>query len=204
MKAPLLLTLSLLAVASNAPGAGPDERLLAGEVVAQQTQSDGSGGSARMQILVRAPARAIWDVIVSCEAAFHFVDGLEQCEVLEDTGPRALVRQVVKQGWPIPRHDFTFESLRQPYGRIDFSLVEGNLKEMAGTWRFTETADGTLVDYEIRIRPQLPAPTFIVRRNISRGMPDLLACVRALAGGSLAPAGLHEDEARCRGPAAGG
>jgi ribosome-associated toxin RatA of RatAB toxin-antitoxin module len=154
-----------------------------------------------MQMLVRAPAQAVWAVIVSCELAFRFVDGLQRCEVLEDTGDRALVHQVVDRGWLTPRLDFVFESLRQPWTQIGFRLVEGNLKAMEGTWRFEETASGTLVDYEVRLRPQAPVPGFLVRRNIGRTMPDLLACVRGLAEGSSPDERGQRDLARCAGSA---
>lgn len=185
----------------------PDEdpallaRLLAGEVVARESSGDSSGGSARMQILVQAPPRAVWSVVVSCELAFQFVAGLRECEVRDDTGERALVRQVVDQGWLLPSFDFVFESLRQPWSRIDFRLVEGNLAAMEGSWRFIETPDGTLVDYEMRLRPQAPVPAFLVRRNIGRTMPDLLACVRGLAGGSGTEERRRRDLARCADPA---
>lgn len=175
-------------------------RLEADEVVAQEATGDSQGGSARMQLLVQAPAQAVWSVIISCELAFRFVEGLQHCEVLEDTGDRALVRQVVDRGWLMPRLDFVFESLRWPWDQIDFRLVEGNLKAMEGSWRFEETAAGTLVDYEISLRPQAPAPGFLVRRNLSRTMPDLLACVRGLAGGSGTEERLRQDLGRCAGP----
>jgi ribosome-associated toxin RatA of RatAB toxin-antitoxin module len=178
-------------------------RLLAGEVVAMEVSSDAAGASGRMQILVNAPAPAIWDVIVSCEAAFSFVDGLQTCEVLEDTGGRALVRQVVNQGWLIPTYDFVFESLRQYDERIDVRLVEGNLKALAGYWLFRETDAGTLVDYQIQIQPALPAPRFIVRRQVMKGMPDMLACIRGLAGGSGTPVLEKQDLGRCPGPVPG-
>ena len=174
--------------------------LLSGEIISRETGGGEGGAAGHMQVLIKAPARAIWEVIVSCELAFAFVDGLEACEVLEDTGDRALVRQVVNQGWLVPTYDFTFESLRRQYERIDVHLVEGNLRVLDGYWAFRETAVGTLVDYEIRIQPSLPAPRFIVRRNIVRGMPDMLACVRGLAGGSGSPSTERQDLGRCPGP----
>jgi ribosome-associated toxin RatA of RatAB toxin-antitoxin module len=175
-------------------------QLLAGQIVTMESSSDQAGASGRMQMLVRAPARAVWEVIVSCELAFAFVDGLERCEVLEDTGGRALVHQVVNQSWLIPTYDFVFESLRMHYRRIDVRLLEGNLKALEGYWSFQETDEGTIVDYQIRIEPSLPAPRFLVRRNISKGMPGMLACIRGLAGGSLSPALEQQDLARCPGP----
>ena len=175
-------------------------RLEAGEVVARETRGDPQGGSARMQMLVHAPAQAVWDVIVSCELAFHFVEGMQRCEVLEDSGERALVHQVLDRGWLTPRLDFVFESLRRPWERIDFRLVEGNLKALEGSWRFEETAGGTLVDHEIRLRPQAPVPAFLVRRDIGRTMPDLLACVRGLAEGNDEGERRRQDLGRCAGP----
>lgn len=182
-----------------AEDAGPDERLLAGEVIGQEAESDAAGASARMQMLVRAPARAVWDVIVSCELAYTFVDGLQDCEVLEDTEERALVRQVVNQSWLTPTYDFVFESLRSPHERIDVHLIEGNLRALDARWIFLEEAEGTLVDYQILIRPSIPAPRFLVRRNLGRGMPDMLACIRGLAGGSGPAARQREDLERCPG-----
>ena len=200
----LILGLVGAVVSQTAPEAAPDastqERLLAGEIVSTEANRDGAGASGRMQVLVRAPARAVWEVIVSCELAFTFVDGLETCEVLEDTGGRALVRQVVNQSWLIPTYDYVFESLRRHYERIDARLLEGNLKALDGYWIFHETAAGTLVDYQIHIEPSLPAPRFLVRRNINKGMPDMLACIRGLAGGSGSAVLERQDLGRCPGP----
>lgn len=199
---PCLMTFSSLA--SDRPGPETMERLVGGEILLLDTRSDHSGGSASVRLFSHSPARAFWDVIISCELAFAFVAGIETCEVLEEDDDRALVHQVVKKGWPIPTQDFTFESLREPYRAIRFRLVEGNLKEMEGDWRFTEVAGGVLVDYQVRVVPGVPAPRFIVRRNIRKGMPDLVACVRGLAGGSASETDRAEDLERCPGdPAVG-
>jgi len=204
-KALILMLAALAAVDVAADRVVPEEaatleRLQGGEIIAGETESDGVGASGRMRLLVRAPARAIWEVIVSCDLAFAFVEGLQSCEVVEEASGRAVVHQVVKQSWLIPTYDFVFESLRRPYERIDVRLIDGNLKALDGSWIFQETDEGTLVDYRIRIQPSLPAPRFIVRRNISRGMPDMLACIRGLARGSGPEELERQDLARCPGP----
>jgi hypothetical protein len=61
-----------------------------------------------------------------------------------------------------------------------------------------ETAAGTLVEHELQIRPAAPVPRFLLRRNLERNMPDLLACVRALADGSGTEALRRSDLARCQ------
>lgn len=196
----VLLGFSLLARASGSESeAGP---LLAhGEIVLLDADSSRSGGSARVQALVQAPAEAVWDVITSCELSFVFVDGLKECAVIEDSGDRAVVHQVVKKGWLIPTQDFIFESLREPFRTIRFNLVEGNLKAMDGRWQFRETSGGLLLDYEIRVRPGLPVPGFIVSWVMRRGMPDLIACIRGLADGSGSVEWRQRDLERCRGEA---
>ena len=209
MKVTLFIVTLLAAVSAGwvyGADSSPDQlnKLLAGEVVPHAVESGKAGGSARMKILARAPAESIWSVIISCEKAFMFVDGLEVCEVIEDNGDRALVHQVVKRGWPIPIQDFVFESLRNPHTEMSFRLVEGNLKAMEGAWQFDETAQGTLVDYQISVQPAIAAPKFIVRRNIEKGMPDLLACIRGLAGGSLSEDQARKDLQRCPGEAEAG
>ncbi|NCF62702.1 MAG: hypothetical protein GWP58_07605 [Gammaproteobacteria bacterium] len=199
---PILIPIVLLSTQTAAldqPAPENLARLLNGEALLLDPQTDGAGGSARVQILAHVPARSFWEVIISCDLAFVFVDGLQSCEVIEDTGERALVHQVVKKGWPIPTQDFVFESLREPYDQMRFGLVEGNLKAMEGLWQFTEIPEGLLVDYQLQVEPGVPAPRFMVRRNIRKDMPDLVACIRGLAGGSGSPAMSTADLARCPG-----
>lgn len=183
----------------NLPDAAVMEKLRAGEVVALEPVTAGDdGAAARMQILVRAPARSFWEVVVSCDKARVFIRGLELCEILEDHGTRVLVHQVIRQSWVLPREDFVFESLRSPYRRIDIRLVRGNVRALSGRWLFTETPDGLLVDYQMRVEPGFPFPRFLIQRRIERHMPDLLACLRGLAGGSLQPGQQAGDLSRCR------
>lgn len=195
----MFLLAGLIPALAAVAAAGTDERLVAGDIVAHESRGDAAGASAHMELLVSAPPAAVWAVIISCDLAYAYVDGLQDCEVLEDTGPRALVRQVVDQGWLSPTYAYVFESLRQPYARIDVHLVEGDLRALDAVWIFEETAEGTRVDYELSIQSSLPAPRFLVRRNLRRGVPDMLACIRGLADGSGSPARQREDLARCPG-----
>jgi ribosome-associated toxin RatA of RatAB toxin-antitoxin module len=205
MKSCELLLIAVLTMVPAAVSAEADsnisQRLGNGEIVLLNADSSQSGGSARVQALMQTSAQSVWNVITSCERSFIFVDGLKQCQVIEDDGGRALVHQVVKKGWLFPTQDFVFESLREPYHDIRFILVEGNLKAMEGNWQFTEIQEGVLIDYSIRVRPGLPVPGFIVSWVMRKGMPDLIACIRGLAGGSGSPERKTTDLERCRGDA---
>ena len=175
------------------------QRLLAGEVVLLDASSAESGGAGRAQALTFGSAKAYWDVIVSCELAFVFVDGLLECEVLEDSGDHALVRQVVKKHWLVPKQEFVFESKRLAYRQITFMLVEGDLDVLEGGWSFTPLPEGMLVDYSAHIKPRMPVPRFLVSRTIRKDTPDLMACIRGLATGSGSEKANEDDLARCPG-----
>ena len=95
--------------------------------------------------------------------------------------------------------DFIYESMEDPYHWIRFKLVEGNLKVMEGVWMFTKITDGLLVDYELRVQLAIPVPGSIVNNDIRNGMPDLVACIRGLAGGSGSTERTKEDLERCAG-----
>jgi hypothetical protein len=186
---------------SAADGTGPSElqRLWSGEILLENIRTDESGGAARVRALSHGPVEAVWAVIASCEDAYRFVRGMRTCEVLEDSGERALVHQAVKQSWIVPRIDFTFETLRQPYTAMDFHMVEGDLRTMEGLWRFESVAESGafIMTHEIRVQPRFPVPRWLVRRSIGRDVPGMLACIRGLASGSGSEKQRQQDLAKC-------
>lgn len=173
-------------------------RLREGEIILQDTRTDEAGGAGKAQVFAYTEARAFWDVIVSCDLAFVFVDGMRVCETLEDSDGRAVVRQVIKKHWLLPKIEYSFESQRRPYQEMTFKLIEGDLDIMEGSWRFTPTTGGVLVEYEARIKPSFPVPRWLIRRTIRKDTPDLIACIRGLANGSGSEQLLKSDLERCQ------
>ena len=186
-------------IAADTPDPGELSKLLDGKVLVLDSRSEKPGGTVRVRALARIPAEEVWNVIVSCERSFVFVNGLQSCEVIEDSGERALIRQVTKQGWPAPTLDFIYESMREPFSKINFSLVQGNFEAMEGSWQFMNTANGLLLDYEIRIKPELAVPDFLVSRSLRKSSPDMVACIRGLSGGSGSEKLQSSDLERCPG-----
>lgn len=193
--------MTLGAEATELPFTEDLSRLRSGEVTAETIRTDESGGAARFRIYIQAPVKDIWDVIFSCDLGFIFVEGLRLCEVLEDDGVNTLTRQVVKTSWILPAQDFTFRTHREPFRRVEFMRVEGSPREMEGSWEFVEFEGGVIVTHEIRIRPGFPVPRFLIRRVMRNNMPDMLACMRALADGSISEKQELEDAAACPGKA---
>ncbi len=174
-------------------------RLRLGEIVADSIRVDEKGGAVEASLMIWAPAEDIWATVYSCENAFIFLAGLEVCEVLEDDGVDTVTRQVINKGWPVPRQDYIFRTHRVPYTRADIQLVEGKLKFMQASWEYINMPEAVVVIYKVRVLPDFPAPRFLVRRALEKGMIRLLACVRGLAGGSGSAEREKEDLNHCPG-----
>jgi ribosome-associated toxin RatA of RatAB toxin-antitoxin module len=181
------------------PDAPELARLRAGEIVIENSSSDEDGSTVSILAFMHAPAERIWEIIISCRYVHAFVSGLEFCEVLEERGDYALTRQVVDKGWMMPRMDFTFETRREPYRHMDFRLTRGNLKTMQGSWDFETFPEGVLVRHVLALQPLLPAPRWLVRRNLKEDLPDMLRCIRGLAAGSGSGQETGEDLGQCPG-----
>ena len=185
-----------------APAFADDElaRLESGEILAQSIHEDKSGGAARVTGLIHATAEELWDIINRCENEFIYVRGLELCEVVVPGQQYIKKHHRVNNNWYTPTLDFVFEARRLSATYGTFNLVEGNLKVMEGHWTVRPAPDGGLVvSHELRIRSKLPAPRWLVRRVLKKDLPDMLACVRGLARGSVDAQLLARDLDRCPG-----
>ena len=201
-----------LAIGLSLPGSGASETsgitmpdaagmdtLRAGGWILENVTSSEKGAAAGILILMHAPVEQVWGVIVSCRYAEAFVAGLEYCEVLEDTGDYALTHQVADKGWAAPQMDYTFETRRQPWQSMAFHLVSGNLKVLQGTWEFQPLPEGLLVRHYLELRPSVPVPRWLVRRNLNKDLPDMMQCIRGLADGSGSPERHAADLEKCPG-----
>lgn len=188
----LLWSVSASRSLADAPGLDPAslQRLTSGEVLVRNVRTSESGGSVQVRALMHLDVETLWTYIASCEAVFEYIAGMRECELLEvHNEPGAdvsKVRQVVDKGWLIPTMEYTIEVRREAFTRVDFRLLEGNLKTIQGKWRFTELEEGRglLVTHEIQVQPSFPVPRWIIRRNMRRDLPNMLACLRGLTGGS--------------------
>lgn len=174
-------------------------RLRSGEILYEHSRKDEAGGTIRVEILVRAAVEDVWVLVEGCEHNFVYVKGLKTCEVLEHTNEYDLIREVVKGGAFSPTQDYTFKVKRQPFSRMDFKLVEGSLKAMEGSWEFNDVAEGVAIVYQLHVQPGMSAPRFMVRRNIRKTIPNMLACIRGMVNGSGSAEQNEKDLDRCAG-----
>ncbi len=176
-------------------------RLNRGEILAETVHADKTGGAARVTALFHTDVDTIWNTIGYCKNEFIYVRGLESCTVLIPGLQFIRKQHRVNNNWYTPTLDFIFEATRTSPTHGDFRLVEGDLKAMEGQWNFQPLAggNGIVVTHEIRIKPKIPAPRWLVRRVLKNDLPKMLACIRGLAHASGDDKLLAEDLGDCPG-----
>lgn len=171
---------------------------MAGKVLVTETRLDETGGSVRARILIKAPATRIWNVVSQCEFALRYLAGMEECEIFIDEPTRAMTRHVVDAGIFAPTLDYTFETLREPYTIMEFSLESGNVKQIEGYWSFEPSEFGVILEHEIHLQPKTPAPRWFVRRKLKKDLPRMMLCIRGMSDGSPGSTTQQKDLAACQ------
>ena len=197
-----LLVLFCFEVAADTPLVQALENLPAlrsGEILHEHTRRDEPGGAIRAELLIRAEIEDIWNMLLGCGRAFVFVDGLEQCEILESDATHVLVHQVVDPGILAPQQDYTYKSDLTTHSGMEFNMVEGTMKTIDGSWEFFEVDEGVVLIYTMHVVSNWPVPRFLIRRSIRKSIPHMLACIRGLLNGSANPDALKHDLDRCPG-----
>ena len=186
---------------------GDDElaRLTRGEILLQVVRDDKPGAAARVTALFHTNSQAIWDIIGYCKYEFIYMRGLKFCEMLDGDQFHMTMHHRIRNSWYTPTLDFTFEANREPGGDGQAHLIDGDLKVLEGSWKLSPVANenSVIVVHEIRIQPKLPAPEWLVRRNLLRDLPDMMACIRGLAMASGDNDHIEGDLNRCPGEISG-
>jgi len=172
-----------------------------GEILLETVQKEKPGAAARVTALFHSSVTEVWDIIGYCKYEFIYVKGLLECEALESQLANIRVRHRLRNNWYSPTLDYTFEANREMDGNGEVHLLEGDLKVLEGLWRLMpiEGENTIIVMHEIRIQPDFPAPKWLVRRSLKKDLPDMMACIRGLAGGSGDDNRILGDLRRCPG-----
>jgi coenzyme Q-binding protein COQ10 len=156
-------------------------QLKSGAVLVAVRQADEpSKGMVEATILIDAPAESIWQIMVNCHEIPTFVPGLKSCRVLAGGENWEIIRHEVKWIWFLPRLSYVFRTVYQHNRQIDFVKIEGDLREMKGSWRLTplnETGQ-TIVRYSVYLDPGFFVPQWVVRRSLRADLPAVLTALR--------------------------
>ena len=144
----------------------------------------GPGGTGVIHAVVDipAPARAVWRVMTDCALAQKLVATVTSCRVLhvDPSGAWDVREQVTRGNFIVPEIHNIFRSDYQPYARIAFRKVGGDLKAEDGEWRLEPIngGAGTRVIYVNHIAADILAPAALVREGMRRDTPKVMMNLR--------------------------
>lgn len=136
-------------------------------------------------VLASAPATACYQVLTDFEHLPEFVPGMRSSRVVSQPGEMLRVEQIGITGpalFGLTVRTTLGLSLAPPgagrEGRIDFSSLGGNLRQMHGAWQVRDDRSGCRIDYRATIEPDFPVPpligTLVMRLQIE-GQLDAIA-----------------------------
>jgi ribosome-associated toxin RatA of RatAB toxin-antitoxin module len=152
-----------------------------GDVLVAVSHAEGSPkGTVEATILIDASAERIWQIMVNCSEIPTFVPGVKDCQVLASGENWEIIRHDVKWMWLFPKLSYVFRARYQQNRQINFARIEGDLRDMRGSWRLTPLPNSgqTLVRYRVFLDPGFWVPQWIVRNSLKRDLPAVLTALR--------------------------
>lgn len=160
--------------------------LLAGKPwVSVTVDPAGDAALIRAAIDIPAPPEKVWAAMIDCRNARAMVANVASCRILS-RGTGWDIREHVTQGGAlIPAIRNVFRSDYEPYRRIRFHRVDGDLKAMNGEWGLIPLngGQGTRVTYENHLSVRLFAPPALIRAGLRKDTPKVLENLRRLVAG---------------------
>lgn len=134
---------------------------------------------------VAAPPSAVWAVMLDCQRALAFVEGLRSCRVVERAADGTWDVREHKTKWLsfMPELRSVFKSSYVPERSIHFARVAGDLKFLEGDW-LLEPLNGTTatrLKYSARVGMSLPLPGMLLRAALEEDVPARLKALRTEA-----------------------
>jgi ribosome-associated toxin RatA of RatAB toxin-antitoxin module len=131
-------------------------------------------------ILIDSPTPHVWNIMIDCEQAPDFVPGLRSCRVVRHEGSSDIIEHRVKFSWYLPTITYRFRAQYRGLQKIEFTRVEGDLRELEGSWTLKQVDDGrkTIVVYSVYVDAGFLVPQWLVRRILRGNLPDLLLAPR--------------------------
>lgn len=130
-------------------------------------------GSVKDSIDIRASALEIFEVATDLDSYPDWNEDIKRVEVKQRDDENRPVEVWMEVDVKLKLVGYTIEyDYSAAPGFFSWSLVEGDVKELEGSYRFDEFDDVTEVSYEMRVDPGFPIPGFLRRqaeRRVVRG-----------------------------------
>jgi len=116
-------------------------------------------------IVIAAPADKILEVVADIEAYPEWMSAFVQARVIERNENGRPLRAEFEVDAKIKVAEYVLE-YEYPVDGVTWKSVEGNVKEIAGSYSFKESAGGTEVIYEYSIDTGFPIPGFLRKQGV--------------------------------------
>jgi len=143
---------------------------------------DGESALIHAAIDIPAPAERVWKTMTDCRYAARMVTNVTRCRVLQQGAGWDIREHVTSGNMFLPAIRNVFRSDYEPYRRIRFRRVDGDLKTMEGEWGLQALNDAkwTRVTYENRLGARLKVPAVAVRAGLRKDTPKVLVNLRRI------------------------
>ena len=152
------VTLAVLLAAACVRGAAA-----ADVPVSVDVQISGEVVVVRVECLVRATPRGVWNVLTDYEHATRFISNLERSTVLSRSDERIVVSQRGRMGFgPFAvAVEAVNEILLTPHERTQSRSLSGSMKRYSATTRLISEGEGTRILYRAESVPDVWIPPLI-------------------------------------------
>lgn len=198
ISAPLLsicsiLILSLPAAAFDVPELSPEEiiALERGDAIIsvwKDRERDHKPTISRGGIDIMVPAADVFAIMLDCKRMLEVSADIRQCDVLETSpdGSWDIRKQKFAVSPVLPKFKTTFKTVyseKADYGHImEIEKISGDLKVQEGRWDIIVLGpDETRVIYQAALKPSLPIPAKVIRKQVAIGIPEILQNLRNVA-----------------------
>ena len=187
---------------------GPVDRLSVAERNALrqgQVVVTGDKGRYVVRTLVTASQDVVWAVLTDYDEFAKFLPNVASSRLLETEGNRKVVEQIdVRQVFVVKtRSRVRTENVETPKQRIDFRLLDGDLKALRGSWQLEPVAaypgaapTQILMTQTIEAQPPTSAPPGMFYNVFKRALSDSATAIRTEIGRRSQPANTQSYDRR--------
>jgi carbon monoxide dehydrogenase subunit G len=143
--------------------------------------ADHGAGLVSGSVEVHAAPQVVWRVMVDPANTPKLMAGAKSCRIIQrDPAGRWDVREQYSRGGVMPSVRIVLRSDYEPYSRVAFHRIDGDIPVLDGEWRLTplDGGAGTRIDYANRVTSPFPAPGPLVRAILRKDTLQTLAALR--------------------------
>ena len=160
-------------------------RLLDGETVIHLFRNDDDVIDVSGSIYIRSTPERIWSYITDYNNLASTMPRVKKSRLVEENGNLKIVDQTSKTGVLFIKIKFNTRSaiIESFPDTLSFDLISGDFKTFSGQWILTpdENRNGTFLSWSAVVKPDFPAPGFIIDAVQKRDLKELLETIRELS-----------------------